>query len=63
MKDDDGTSTGDYYAPTDEHWYNKCLWKCLICGNKNKSLGSSKKHIQKVKRKFFHVKAIKDLPF
>ena len=48
MKDDDGTSTGECYAPTDEYWYNKCMWKCLLCGNKNKSLGSSKKHIQKV---------------
>jgi len=48
MQDDDGTSTGEYYEPTDEFWYNKCLWKCLICGNKNKSLGSSKKHIHRV---------------
>ena len=48
MRDDDGSSTGEYYAPTDEFWYNKCLWKCQICGNKNKSLGSSKKHIHKV---------------
>ena len=47
MQNDDGTSTGEYYAPTDEYWYNKCIWKCQLCGNKNKSLGSSKKHIHK----------------
>ena len=52
MKDDDGTSTGEYYAPTDEFWYNKCIWKCQLCGNKNKSLGSSKKHIQKEKHQW-----------
>eukprot|EP00088_Acartia_fossae_P000303 TRINITY_DN10112_c0_g1_i4.p1 TRINITY_DN10112_c0_g1~~TRINITY_DN10112_c0_g1_i4.p1 ORF type:complete len:127 (-),score=23.10 TRINITY_DN10112_c0_g1_i4:42-422(-) len=50
MKDDDGTSTPTPYAPTDEYWYNKCQWKCLVCGNKNKSLGSSKKHIRKTLR-------------
>ena len=47
MKDDDGTSNSESYEPTDEFWYNKCIWKCQICGNKNRSMGSSKKHMQK----------------
>jgi hypothetical protein len=47
MKDDDGTSNSESYEPTDELWYNKCIWKCQICGNKNRSMGSSKKHVQK----------------
>ena len=37
-----------FYSPSDESWYNKCCWSCNICGNKNRSLGSSKKHIQQV---------------
>jgi hypothetical protein len=36
------------FEPTDEYWYNKCIWKCNICGNKNRSLGSSKKHVHKM---------------
>ena len=48
MVGDDGSSTGDFYEPTDEYWYNKCIWKCNICGNKNRSLGSSKKHVHKM---------------
>jgi hypothetical protein len=47
MKDDDGTSNSESYEPTDELWYNKCIWKCQLCGNKNRSMGSSKKHVQK----------------
>ena len=38
----------EFYSPRDESWYNKCYWSCNICGNKNRSLGSSKKHIQQV---------------
>ena len=34
------------YSPSEDSWYNKTSWTCNICGNKNKSLGSSKKHIQ-----------------
>jgi len=37
----------EFYEPTDDYWYNKCEWKCQMCGMKNKSLGSSKKHISK----------------
>jgi hypothetical protein len=48
MVGDDGSSNGDFYEPTDEYWYNKCIWKCNICGNKNRSLGSSKKHVHKM---------------
>jgi len=48
MIGDDGSSNSDFYEPTDEYWYNKCIWKCNICGNKNRSLGSSKKHVHKM---------------
>ena len=45
MLDDDGSSDGQSYIPTQDHWYNKCVWKCQICGKDNKSQGSSKKHV------------------
>jgi len=45
---EDSEETGEEYEPTDEFWYNKCEWKCVICGKKNKSLGCSKKHISSV---------------
>jgi len=45
---EDSEQTGEEYEPTDEFWYNKCEWKCVICGKKNKSLGCSKKHISQV---------------
>ncbi len=47
MKNDDGSSNSESYEPTDEFWYNKCIWKCQLCGNKNRSMGSSKKHVMK----------------
>ena len=45
MVGDDGTSDSVSYVPTQDHWYNKCVWKCQICGKENKSQGSSKKHV------------------
>ena len=36
------------YSPSDVTWYNKSYWACNICGTKNRSLGSSKKHVQTV---------------
>ena len=45
MVGDDGTADSASYEPTQDHWYNKCVWKCQICGKDNKSQGSSKKHV------------------
>ena len=45
MVDDDGSSDSPSYVPSQDHWYNKCIWKCQICGKENKSQGSSKKHV------------------
>lgn len=45
MVGDDGSTDSPSYVPSQDHWYNKCIWKCQICGKENKSQGSSKKHV------------------